>query len=124
MLRILRVDPAFDGVAGEMHCALPVAERLPGGDADLLLHYVDPGDHLGDRMLDLDPGVHLDEVELLVPVHQELHRARRHVVDRVGHREGRFVEPGPRLGRERRRGRLLEELLVPALHRAVPLAQV
>ena len=35
------------------------------------LHDVDAGDHLGHRMLDLDAGVHLDEVELAVLV-QEL----------------------------------------------------
>src|SRR3712207_8614617 len=45
-----------------------------GGDADLLVHEVDAGDHLGHRMLHLDAGVHLDEVELAVLV-QELDRA-------------------------------------------------
>ena len=36
---------------------------LAGGDAQLPFHQVEPGDHLGDRMLDLEPGVHLQEVE-------------------------------------------------------------
>ena len=45
-----------------------------GGDADLLLHQVEAGDHLGDRMLDLEPGVHFDEVELAILI-QELDRA-------------------------------------------------
>jgi hypothetical protein len=32
----------------------------------LLLHNVDSGDRLGDRMLDLDAGVHLDEFVVLI----------------------------------------------------------
>src|SRR5665213_3782341 len=40
----------------------------PGGDTDLLQHEVDVGDHLGDGMLDLDAGVHLDEIEFAVLV--------------------------------------------------------
>ena len=55
-------------------------ELLARGDADLLLHDVDAGDHLGHRVLDLHARVHLDEVELVVLV-QELERARAAVVD-------------------------------------------
>ena len=55
-------------------------ELLPGGDADLLLHDVDAGDHLGDRVLDLHARVHLDEVELVVLV-EELERARAAIAD-------------------------------------------
>ena len=45
---------------------LPEAQLFPGGDADLFLHDVHAGDGLGHRMLDLNPGVHLDEEELAV----------------------------------------------------------
>ena len=44
------------------------------GDADLLLHEVEAGEHLGHRMLDLEPRVHLDEIELAVLI-EELDRA-------------------------------------------------
>ncbi len=37
---------------------------------DLLAHEIDAGHHLGDRMLDLDAGVHLDEIELAVLVEE------------------------------------------------------
>ena len=37
--------------------------RLAGGDPELLPHQVDAVDQFGHRMLDLDPGVHLEEVE-------------------------------------------------------------
>ena len=44
------------------------------------LHEVDAGDHLGHRMLDLEAGVHLDEVELAVLV-EELDRAGAAIAD-------------------------------------------
>ena len=40
-------------------------ERLARRDAQLLLDQVDAGDELGHRVLDLQPGVHLDEEELV-----------------------------------------------------------
>ena len=56
------------------------------GDADLLEDEVDVGDHLGHRMLDLDAGVHLDEVELAVLV-EELDGADAEIVE-LAHRLG------------------------------------
>ena len=47
----------------KLNVLLVVAEFFAGGDADLFLDDVDAGDFLGDRMLDLDAGVHLDEIE-------------------------------------------------------------
>ena len=40
------------------------AERLAGRDPDARLHEVDAGDELGDRVLDLQARVHLQEVEV------------------------------------------------------------
>jgi hypothetical protein len=37
-----------------------------GGHPQLLLHEVQTGDHFGNRVLDLQAGVHLDEEELAV----------------------------------------------------------
>ena len=42
---------------------------------------VDPGRELGDRVLDLEPAVHLDEVRLAVRAEQELERAGVLVAD-------------------------------------------
>jgi hypothetical protein len=96
---------------------------LAGGDQELRLHEIDARDELGHRMLDLDAGVHLDEVELPVLI-EELERARAAVADRAAGlaqrspmvRRWRAVMPGSR--------RLLDDLLVAALHGAVALAQV
>ena len=40
-----------------------IVEPLAARDADLPLHQIEAGHHLGDRMLDLQPRVHLEEVE-------------------------------------------------------------
>ena len=56
-------------------------ERLAHGDAQLRRHQVDAGDRLGDRMLDLEPGVHLQEIELAVRRQQELAGAGVAVAD-------------------------------------------
>src|SRR3546814_10073513 len=78
---ILGVDAAFDRVAAQHHVFLPDRKLLPRGDQQLFAHQVDAGDHLGDRVLDLDAGIHLDEVEAPVLV-QEFERARAAVADR------------------------------------------
>ena len=68
----------------ELHVVLRELEIAAGGDADLLDDEVDVGDRLGHRMLDLDAGVHLDEVELAVLV-QELDRADAEIFE-LAHR--------------------------------------
>ena len=55
----------------------------PIASADTLLHQVDPGHHLGHAVLDLDPRVHLDEVEIAVGREQELHRADVRIADHL-----------------------------------------
>ena len=61
--RVLAVDARLDrpAVDGRSPPA-PTAACSPCGDADLPLDQVEAGDHLGDRMLDLQPRVHLEEV--------------------------------------------------------------
>ncbi len=53
------------------------------------MHQIEAGHHLGDRMLDLQPRVHLEEIEAAVLVEQELDRAG------VGVADGR-ARPRPR----------------------------
>ena len=74
-------------------------QALAAGDADLLAHEVDAGDHLGHRMLDLEPGVHLDEVEFAILV-EELDRAGA-AIAHVGHRLGDDAAHPVALGRRR-----------------------
>ena len=122
--RIFGVDPAFHRPAGQSHVFLAERQFLAGGDADHLLDQIEAGDLFGYRMLDLQPRIHLQEVEIAVLVDDELDGSGRAVADvsRQGDRlfahgaAGRFVE--------KRRRRLLDHLLVPPLDRAFALAEI
>ena len=83
-----------------------------------------PVDELGDRVLDLDARVHLHEEVVAVRREQPLDRPRRAVAGRARRVDGDLPDPLAQLGRDRGRRRLLDELLVAALDRAVALAEM
>src|SRR6185437_9880730 len=121
--RVLGIDAALDGVAAEFDVALLKREVVAGGGANLLEDQVDTGDHLGHRMLDLYPRVHLDEVELAVLV-KEFDGADAeisHLAHCFCHRLADLIA---RLRVERGRGAFLPHLLMPALQRTIALAEM
>src|SRR5690606_17917889 len=69
---VLARDAALDRPAARRDLLLPEGEPLPCRYAQLPLHQVDPGHELGDRVLHLQAGVHLEEVELSIAVEEEL----------------------------------------------------
>ena len=72
---VLGVEPGFHSMT-ELARALTL-ESPTVGDEDLQLHQIDTGGELGDRMLDLQTGVDLEEGEdLLLRLIQVLHRPR------------------------------------------------
>ena len=75
-------------------------------------------------MLHLQPGVHLKEVEVLLRVDEELNRSRRVVADGLGEGDGLGAHLGPSFGVQEGRWGLLNDLLVPALDRALTLVQM
>jgi hypothetical protein len=75
-------------------------------------------------MLDLQPGVHFHEVEVAVFVSDEFHRAGIHIADRHRRRNCSFAHFAAALRRHSRCRRLLEDLLMTALHRAVAFEQI
>src|SRR5690606_13702076 len=83
---VLGVDPELDGVAAGLGVA--ETELLAVGDSYLPLHQVEAGHHLGDGVLDLEPGVHLEEVELAALVDEELDGAGVGITARLGGGEG------------------------------------
>ena len=95
------------------------------GDADLQGDEVDAGGALGDGVLDLQPGVHLEEEEAAVVTGEELDGAGAGVADRPrgGDRGGEQRLAHPRHPLDERRRRLLDDLLVAALDRALALAE-
>ena len=118
--RVFGVDAALDRrparvrIKGQL-----LAERHP----DLERDQVEAGHHLGHRVLHLEPGVHLEEVEVAVLVHHALDRAGVHVARLPREARGRLGEPFADPVVEQRRRRLLDQLLMPPLHRAVALAE-
>ena len=102
---VLGVEPDLDGVAARAQVVLGERELGALGDAELEGDQVDAPDLLGDRVLDLQPGVHLEEEEPLVgavAVEQELDGARADVPELLGQRDGRGAHAGPGARRRRR----------------------
>ena len=97
----------------------PLARR----NRELLADEVDSRAELGDRMLDLKAGVQLDEREASVWPEQELERAGVDVPNGTTRALGRRLHLLAQLRRQRGRRRLLDQLLVAPLDRALALAQ-
>ena len=126
--RVLGRQPDLDRVAdrlGRAVCGGQRAgrQRLAGGQPELLVDDVEPGDQLGDAVLDLEPGVDLEEVEGAVAA------SRRNSAVAAFWSPAAVATRTARSWRWRRsavdqaRGRrLLDELLVASLERAVALA--
>lgn len=111
---------------GQADLLLLDGERLPRGDAQLLLDDVDAGDELGHRVLHLQSSVHLHEEELpgLFGGDEEFDGAGAAVVDaaRDGARGG--ADALARVLVDEGRRRFLDHLLVPALQGAFALTQM
>ena len=122
--RVLGVEPGFDGVAPGRRGAGGHDRRVARGDADHGFDQVEAGDQLGHAVLDLQPGVDLEEVVLVVDgVDEELDGPHRPVAHRRGQQAGRLGQAGAqRVGQGGCR-RLLHDLLVAALDRAVAVAE-
>src|SRR5690606_11789801 len=123
VVRVFGFDAAFKGEADGIHVFLLDRQLVAGGDAEHLLDDVDAGDHLGDRVLDLHAGVHLDEVEAAVFV-EELEGAGAAVADLYTGVDAALEHFGAGLLVDQRGGGLLQHLLVAALQRAVAVVQV
>ncbi len=123
-VRVFGVDPAFHCPAMEPDFSLRMAEPLARRHADHLLDNVDAGDEFGHGVLDLQPGVHFQEVEVALGINNEFHRSSAHIIDRAGQRHGLRPHFLAGLRVEERAGRLLDHLLVAPLDRAFTLTQM
>src|SRR3546814_3989347 len=81
-------------------------------DADLFADEVEAGDHLGNRMLDLDASVHLDEEKLAI-FPQELDRASAEIANRRHHIDANAAHARALPAREHRRRGFCEPFLLP-----------
>ena len=100
-------------------------QRASGGHVEVEgLDQVDAGHHLGDGVLDLKPRVDLHEREpALGGLVQELDGGGPAVAGELGQPGRRFGQIALLLGCQNRAGRLLDDLLMPALIAAVAHAQ-
>ena len=113
-------------MSGQRRLPCRTGQGLAGGDAQLLDDEVDPGDHLGDRMLDLEAGVHLEEEEFVAAaalIEHELDRSRPDVADGFRGRHRRRAQRARSSSPTAIDGALLQDLLVAPLDRAFALAE-
>ncbi len=124
LVRILGVEAHLDRVPARRVAIFRERQRLAGGEPHHPLDEIDARDRLGHAVLDLQPRVDLEEIRLAArDVEDELDGARRAVGDRLREADRRGRELRPAGVGEPRRRRLLDDLLVPPLQRAVALAE-
>ena len=122
-VRIFGVDPRFDRMPTQLQIALVQGQSLTGGDPELPFDEVEPGHHLGDRVLDLQPRVHFDKIET-VGIGDKLDRTGPDIADRSHRGHGCLPHCGPPLCIEPRRRGLLQHFLMATLDRAVAFEQM
>ena len=100
-------------------------QRGASCNENLGAHEINAGDLLGDRMLDLNAGVHLDEEPLFfIHVVEKLDRTGIVVANALRQPHGGIAKIPAYALVERHRWRDLDHHLVTPLHRAIPLVQV
>src|SRR6185437_4935103 len=123
--RILRVHPALDRPSSRLNVPLIEAQARALSDRNLLGDEIDSGHRLGHRVLYLYACVHLQKVESVpLDIHQELDRPRAPIGEPLREAHARLLNAAAKASGQPRRGRLLDELLIAALNRAVALAEM
>ena len=112
---VLGVDAALDGPAVDRQVFLLEAHGLARRRTDHLFDQIDAGDQLRHRVLDLQAGVHFQEVEAAVLTRHELDRAGRVVVHGPRQGDGLIAHCLARRVVQQGRRRLFDDLLVAAL---------
>ena len=85
------------------------------------LHQIVAGDALGDRVLHLQTGVHLQEVVVQLVVHNELYCARPPIADGQGRSHGVFAHSFAHGWGDHRGRRFFNDFLATALRGAIAL---
>uniref|UniRef100_A0A2D4EVF9 Uncharacterized protein n=1 Tax=Micrurus corallinus TaxID=54390 RepID=A0A2D4EVF9_MICCO len=125
--RILSRHTALDGTAIDAHVLLLQAQlwqTLPLGDVDLGMDKIHICDLFCHRVLNLKPGIDLNEVIFAMFVQQELHCASILIPNLLGQADGINSELRAQLGVEVGSRGDFHHFLVPSLDGAVPLIQM
>ena len=108
-------------MAADLNVVLSVRQRFARRDQQLRFDNVDSGDQFRHGMLDLNARVHFNEIKFVILV-QEFQGAGAAVAD-FPDRPGATLSHGfALLGGQPGRRCFLDNLLMPALHRAIALA--
>ena len=110
----------------ESHVLRP-GQRLAASDEQLRADEIDASDDFGDRMLDLQPGIHLEEEEtglIAAALEKELDRAGVDVPDGPRRANRGFAHLLPDRRCQNRAGAFLDHFLMAALHRTLALEHV
>ena len=121
---VFGIKPCLDRMTVDTHLVLRKRQPFARRHAQLPFDQVDPGHHLGHRMLDLQPRIHLEEIVIAVRPEHEFDRASPDIADRRCGAQPVRADHGAKIIAKRRRRRLLDHLLVPPLGRAVALAEM
>src|SRR6185369_6897288 len=122
--RIFSIDTAFDRMAVDLYIALLVTELVTESNPDLLSHDIDAGNHLCNRVLYLNPCIHLHEVKVVVLVDQELNCSGAVIPYGFRSPYGRIPHCLTQSRGTHSRRCLFNYLLMTPLDRAIPLAQM
>ena len=90
-----RLDRMATGFEACEQLGLRERQRLSGGDAQLPLDEIDTDQLFRQRVLDLQPRVHLDEPERAASIEQEFDRAGAAIADRARDRDGGVAHRSP-----------------------------
>ena len=127
---ILGGDTALNGKTVEFEVFLlcdanaGIGEGLALSDQDLGAHQVYAGDHLGDRVLDLNAGIHLDKIVVFILVDQELQSSCIGISDMLCDRDSVAVKFFLDFLGNRESGSELDNFLIASLQGAVTLKQM
>ena len=99
-------------------------ERLAGRNEDLQPHEIEPRHTFGDGMLDLQPRVDFEEVELAVRRQQKLDRSGVHIANLLHGAAPHVSTPAAQFVVDRDRGRFFDHLLMASLNRTLAFEQM
>ena len=123
--RIFRIDPAFNGMTGNLDIFLTHRQFLAFSNLNLLFHDINSCDKFRHGMLNLNPSIHLHEVKFAFSfIIKKLNRPSIFITNRFGCSDGcRAYLVSNRLSNCNGRG-FFKNLLIVSLKRAIPLTQM
>ena len=120
--RVFGIQAHFDGVTGAGNVLLLLSQLAAACHMDHLLHQIGPGQHFRHRMLNLNAGVHFDEIEFLGhAVIKIFQRTGPDVVHGLGECDSGIAQMAARLLIQTNRARLFPDFLTAPLHRTLAL---